>query len=236
MTRFNASTISAKESDTPHPIVSPKAHPLVFVTGFEPFAGAAVNPSGEIALLLNSAPPAGVRVAGTVLPVSYTHAPPAFESALTAVREQSPVAILSLGVQSATWFRLESRAAARLVDEDNIPDAEGAFAAEQPKLGVSDLATDLDLEALRQSLLRGGSKDARISDDAGGYLCNVAYYLGLRAGKELGIPALFLHVPEVETVDVETQASIIRPMITELVRQANAPGRSVELEPSTRDP
>ena len=157
-----------------------------------------------------------------MLPVSFARTPPAFESALAAVRERAPVAILSMGVHRGSWYRLESRAAAKLIDVDNLPDADGAYADEQPLLGDSDLVTDLDLEALRQSLLEGGAEDVRISDDAGGYLCNVAYYLGLRAGEELQIPALFLHVPPIASADLTTQSTVIRPMVLELARQAGA--------------
>lgn len=127
-----------------------------------------------------------------------------------------------MGVHRGSWYRLESRAAAKLIDVDNLPDADGAYADEQPLLGDSDLVTDLDLEALRQSLLEGGAEDVRISDDAGGYLCNVAYYLGLRAGEELQIPALFLHVPPIASADLTTQSTVIRPMVLELARQAGA--------------
>ncbi len=190
--------------------------PLVFVTGFGPFLDVSENPSGELVRLLRDTPPAEVRVAGVVLPVSFARTPEALESALDEVSAQRPVVLLGLGAQRKSWFRLERRARARL--DSKKPDAEGLFAADVGLLGEGDLATGLDLEGLRLVLIEAGAADARVSDDAGGYLCELTYYSLLRRASALGIPALFLHLPPLDVVDAEVQAGCLRGLIVELVR------------------
>jgi pyroglutamyl-peptidase len=192
--------------------------PLVFVTGFEPFLDVAVNPSGELALGLAAAPPAGIEVAGALLPVSFERTPLTFEEALAEVLPLRPVALLGLGVQRAEYFRLESLARARLGSDK--PDADGGFARDLEPLGEHDLSTSLDLEELRRALLHGGAHDARISEDAGGYLCERTYYSLLSAGERAQLPALFLHVPPVEAFTVERQLPIVQALVEALVRQA----------------
>ena len=192
--------------------------PLVFVTGFEPFLDVAVNPSGELARGLTESPPAGIEVAGALLPVSFERTPAAFEAALEEVLPRRPVALLGLGVQRGEYFRLESTARARLSSEK--PDADGVFACDLGALGGQDLHTPLDLEALRRALLHAGAPDARTSQDAGGYLCERTYYSLLSAGQRHGLPALFLHVPPVEAWAVERQLPIVQALIAALVSQA----------------
>lgn len=192
--------------------------PLVFVTGFEPFLDVAVNPSGELAHALAASPPGGIEVVGALLPVSFERTPVAFEEALAEVLPLGPVALLGLGVQRGEYFRLESTARARLGSDK--PDADGSFASDQGPLGARDLSTTLELEELRRALLEAGASDARISSDAGGYLCERTYYSLLSAGERAQLPALFLHVPPVEAFSVERQLPIVRALVEALVRQA----------------
>jgi len=72
----------------------------VLVTGFEAFAGAASNPSGEVVRRLVSVPQpelaeAGVEVRGVVLPVSYRASGPAL---MAAIEAHAPNVVIALGL------------------------------------------------------------------------------------------------------------------------------------------
>lgn len=188
----------------------------VLVTGFGPFLDAAHNPSGELALRLTGGPPEGLDVLGRILPVSFTHAPPALAEALGDVGARGPRALLGLGLHRGEGFRLERRARARLGSQK--PDAEGAYAHDQQPLGERDLETTLDLEALRAALAEVTDAEVRVSDDAGGYLCERVYYDLLAAGEGLGIPALFLHVPSAERVEMKEQERVVGALLSLLTR------------------
>jgi pyroglutamyl-peptidase len=184
--------------------------PLLFLTGFEPFVDVLENPSGLVAARLVAAPPAGLRLAGGVLPVSIERAPAAFDGLLAAA-PGAPAAVIGLGVQRGGWFRLERRAHAGLRspkrDNDGRP-ADGVTLA-----GAAVLETALDLEALAAALRAGGAADVRLSEDAGGFVCERIYHHALTRAAELGIPAVFLHVPPLDAVPLDAQVAAVAAML-----------------------
>jgi pyrrolidone-carboxylate peptidase len=129
-----------------------------------------------------------------------------------------PAALVGLGLQkNKPWFRLESRARGRY--EGERTDNSGETASEAVGEIGPDFETDLDLELLAAALRAAGAEDVRLSDDAGGYVCERTYHALLAAGQLTGSPALFLHLPPPEAVDVETQTACVRRMIAALVAQ-----------------
>ena len=191
--------------------------PLLFVTGFGPYLDAHFNPSGELVRRLIAEPPEGIEIVGEVLPVSFTHTPPAYARALERL-DRRPVALLALGLHREGWFRLERRA--RRVLDSEKPDAKGLFARELEPLGEEDLTTEVDLASLEEALLAGGAAEVRVSDDAGGYICEQTHYLVLRQATRWRTLGLFLHVPPAEEVALEDQFGPVSSLAAELVRQA----------------
>mgnify|MGYP002631527652 CR=1 FL=1 len=191
--------------------------PTLLLTGFEPFLDVKVNASGELAKRLNGVLLDGVEVRSAILPVSFRELPGAYEQALQGTL---PLALCSLGVQRAPYYRLESRARPNLASAK--PDNTGEFAADQAPLGESPLVSRAQLGALGQSLLTAGAGYVRMSEDAGGYLCERCYWEVLAAAEERGIPGVFLHVPPVEELDVALQLVPVTAMLRELIRQAKA--------------
>jgi pyroglutamyl-peptidase len=187
--------------------------PLFLLTGFGAFVDVAENPSGLVVERLLAAPPAGVRLAGGVLPVSIERVPDAFD-ALLAAAPAPAAAFVCLGVQRKPWFCLERRARAALssvkIDNDGLP-ASGVRLA-----GAAVLETGLDLDVLAAALVRGGAGDVRISDDAGGFVCERTYHLALTRAAERGIPAVFLHVPPLDAVTLEAQSRAAAAMLAAL--------------------
>src|SRR5262245_44137908 len=158
----------------PAPVGSPE--PLVLVSGFGPFEEVGVNPSGEIATALEARPPRGSRVRAVVLPVSFARAPEAWDGRLSELIGQGerPDLCLSLGVAKEPGFRLERFGGPELKLVPR-PDVDGRTAAEFTRSGPR-LESGLDLGRLLEALRGRGIADARLSQTAGGYVCERIYH------------------------------------------------------------
>ena len=96
--------------------------PTVLVTGFEPFGGEQVNPSGQIALALHGETIAAHRVVGAILPTEFARSLPALEGLIAAHR---PSLVLALGVAGGRAGISLERVAINLIDA-RIADNAGA--------------------------------------------------------------------------------------------------------------
>ncbi len=189
--------------------------PLVLVSGFGPFEAFGVNPSAEVALALAANPPAGLRVRARVLPVSFARAPSLWDEWLAS--EEAPALLLGLGVASRRrGFSLERRASPqlRLVPR---PDMDGHSAHEYSREGPH-LQTGLDLARLLSGLHRRGLHGARISNTAGGYVCERVYHHLLTRAGEHGVPGLFVHVPPLGSASLERQIEFVGALLEEWQR------------------
>lgn len=190
---------------------------LVVITAFGAFPGVARNPSREVARALEREPPPGVRVRAYELPVTFLGVAPAIDAAIAALDGERPYALLGLGVQSkGSTFRLESRARGRL--SSARVDAEGRASAELEIDAGPDLWTELDLAPFERALRDAGAPAIELSNDAGGYVCERSYHHLLLRARELGVPALFLHVPPIAVVGVEQQIGIVRAVLEQIAR------------------
>jgi len=191
--------------------------PLLFLTGFGPFADIPANPSGEMARALQGQTIGGAEIRSCVLPVSFRSMPAVYAGALAALADAPLVALCSLGVQREATFRLERRARPRL--DSTKADVEGAFAAEYEPLGASERRTTADLESLARAMGDGAGLGVRISEDAGGYLCERCYWDVLGESARRGVPGVFLHVPPPEALALEDQLGPVRALLEELARE-----------------
>lgn len=166
----------------------------VLVTGFGPFGSVVDNPTARIVSGLADAGLAGHELATAVLPVSFRRSSAEIERLLAA---HTPDVVLMLGVAAgAPGIRLETTA--RNFDDARAPDCDGASPAEstiapgEPDTRQATLAPG----PLLARLLANGH-EAVLSDNAGGYVCNHAYYSALSFVARAGLPTrcLFVHVP-----------------------------------------
>jgi len=166
---------------------------VILVTGFEAFGPHTVNSSQVCAEELSGLSIAGQRVIGVTLPVAYRPLPKLLSDLL---REHKPALIICLGLSGkASGLVLESRArrehGGALDNEGFGPEGEAAFSHPGP----AELGTTLDLPGLALGL-EGRGIPARISDDAGRYLCEFCFYEGLGLSAALGLgPLQFVHLP-----------------------------------------
>lgn len=157
----------------------------ILLTGFGPFPGAPVNPTE--AIIAKAAAPDGART--LVLSTQYDAVPGALEAA---AREKPNVVVMTGLAAAADRVRIELLARNEIAP--GRPDASGKVwndgVIEQD--GPEALDTTADLPALFEAL-QGADVDYEISRDAGGYVCNFAYFHALRRFEAARI--VFVHLP-----------------------------------------
>jgi len=188
--------------------------PLVLLSGFGTFEGVEHNPSGAVARALDGAD----GVVGVELPVTFRGCTTAWEVALEGLRPRRPAILLATGVHPGATFRLERRARAALSSQR--PDNDGECwspALQASDRGEAELVTGLDLERLARALAeRDLAAPVVVSDDAGGYVCERIYRHVLERAAELDCPGLFLHLPPLDTVEVQGQVAAVGALLEAL--------------------
>jgi len=163
----------------------------VLITGFEPFGGSEVNPSGAAATSFDGEVVSGFRLSSLILPVSWREAAPRLIAGLDRL---NPRYVLMLGQGSGSGLDLERVAINCCCGTDNC----GEEREDQPVVpgGPDGLFSTLPLRRLAHALQESGIP-ARISNSAGTYLCNHAMYWALYhlSQKGLAVSAGFVHVP-----------------------------------------
>jgi pyroglutamyl-peptidase len=198
-----------------------KPEPLVLLTGFGPFETFAANPSALVAERVAAAPPPGLRVRASVLPVSFERAPSAWDAALE--EAGAPALLLALGVAQEPGFRFERHGGPRLKVVPR-PDVDGRSAGEFSRPGPP-LVTRVAVDDLVARLRARGVADAFVSESAGGYVCERIYHHVLARGAALGVPGLFLHLPPESETPIERQAEVVGWVLEELVAAGGANGQ-----------
>jgi pyroglutamyl-peptidase len=193
------------------------------VTGFEPWGAHAENPSALIALALDGAAIGGsARVRAAVLPVSRSAMPRRLQELLD---EAQPSLVLCLGLAHGRMGLAVERVAINVQDFDeadndgNAPHGE-AIADDGPY----GLPATIDIQAVRAAWREHGIP-GYVSDSAGTYLCNMAMYVALTLMAPDGIPAGFIHVPQ-----LATQAAMADRLVPSMSLETMVDGVRVALE------
>ena len=163
------------------------------VSGFEPFGGERLNPSGEV---LGVLPPrvGAADVATVTLPVRFADA---WEVLAAAVEEAAPDVVVALGQAAGTSAVTIEEIAVNL-DGPEDPDEAGSRPVDEPIVDGAPLAyrTGLPARGLEAALAAQGIP-ARRSRSAGAHLCNHVFYrlCHLAATARPGLRAGFVHLP-----------------------------------------
>ena len=186
---------------------------VVLVTGFEPFGGASVNPSGEVARRLDGRRLGGVEIRAAVLPVDHVGAAAAVRALLDA---HDHVAVVHLGLAAGRAQIALERVAINVMDYA-IQDNAGWRARDESCVadGPAAYFSTLPLRAMLEALHAAGVP-AYLSPTAGTYLCNYVMYATLHAlaARPERPPAGFIHLP----------------LLPSMVAPGNAEQPSMELE------
>ena len=165
----------------------------VLITGFEPFAGEAINPSQEIARNLHGSVIARHRVVGALLPCVFGAANRELGRLL---RAHGPVLVICVG-QAGGRAAITPERVAINVDDARIADNAGAQPVDRPVVrgGPAAYFSTLPVKAI-VTALRAGGVTAEVSQTAGTFVCNHVFYGLMHALRgKLGVRGGFIHVP-----------------------------------------
>jgi pyroglutamyl-peptidase len=166
----------------------------ILVTGFEPFGGETVNASWEAAQKLEGWRHDDTVAVARLLPCAYDASVKKLISAIETLR---PDALLMTGQAARRAVVCVERFAHNL-DDATAPDNDGAL---RRALRISRAAPEwLETTASVRTIARaitGAGIPARVSRDAGGFVCNHLYFGALQylSDKRSAIPAVFVHLP-----------------------------------------
>ncbi|MCO4760326.1 MAG: pyroglutamyl-peptidase I [Myxococcales bacterium] len=182
------------------------APPRAWLTGFGPFPGVPDNPSAAVVRALTGSPEGRWAGRGTILPVRFAGTAERLRPIYAA---GEPRVVIHLGVAGRRRLICVERGARNRVDP-SLPDAVGQLATQsrcsdaQP--AASRLHTQLPVHHLVAGLRRAGF-GARVSEDAGTYVCNYSYYHALAEQRRGAAEALFVHIPPIGATDAQTGQS-----------------------------
>jgi pyroglutamyl-peptidase len=174
--------------------VTPGPPRHILLTGFEPFDGDTVNPSGEVAKQLDGRVTGDCVVRSVILPVQHEAA-----RAVVAPLLEAPglVAVVHLGLAGGRARISLERVAVNVMDYSR-PDAHGQVLRDVACVedGPAAYFSTLPLRAILAALTAEGIP-AAISNTAGTYLCNDISYTTLHALARRGptIRVGFIHLP-----------------------------------------
>lgn len=166
----------------------------ILLAGFEPFGGDALNPSQEIARVLDGETIGAHRVVGAVLPVAFATAPPMLDAL---IERHRPALVLALGLAGGRGELSFERVAVNLIDA-RIPDNDGAQPIDEAVIDDAPPAyfSTLPLKAIVADL-RARGIPAGLSLSAGTFVCNAVFFaLAHRlATQHPRMRSGFVHVP-----------------------------------------
>ncbi len=168
----------------------------ILITGFGPFPGAPWNPTQPLVeRLVKLRRPAfvDVELSGHIFPVTYSAVDGQLSELLVSKR---PDALLMFGLAGRTrHVRIETRA--RNVISTRWPAADGSYEDSNVIAKARDALTfgPHTRMLLRRACMTG--IDARLSRNAGSYLCNYLSWRGIEAARQPDGPRVsaFVHVP-----------------------------------------
>ncbi|CAI9391537.1 pyroglutamyl-peptidase I [Microbacterium sp. T2.11-28] len=163
----------------------------VLLTGFEPFGGDAVNPSGDAVRTVAETWEGPESLVVEVLPVTFTGAAERLRALIEVHRPDVVIAVGLAGGRAAVGVE---RIAVNLADA-RIPDNAGAQPIDEPSIDGAPAAAfaTLPVKAIAAAIHSAGIP-AEVSHTAGTFVCNHVFFTALDA-VPAGVPAGFLHVP-----------------------------------------
>jgi pyroglutamyl-peptidase len=196
--------------------VASEQHHLL-ITGFTAYGPLRENPSAELVRWLGRQYTQDQDIAKALLPASYFAVRRRLRTLMSASR---PDAILMFGYSSrAAGLRIEqlahNRDNASGADRDGVRGQKGPIILDGPSSYQSSApAMELYDRLARRHL------PVELSSDAGGFVCNHAYFLALHHGAIHGIPkaCVFVHVPRWKGTPIESGVLAGAKLLVEMLR------------------
>lgn len=167
---------------------------VILVIGSAPFGGDPINPTYELAKLLNGTEYKGYVFRSASFPVSRKDCMPSVEAALD---RWKPSIVIGVGLADNRAMVCMERVALNLADFP-IADNDGYLALNETldEEGPAAYFSTLPIRACVKSLREAGIP-ARVSNTAGNFCCNLTMYTALNYIAKHGLEARagFIHVP-----------------------------------------
>jgi len=164
----------------------------VLLTGFDPFDGAAINPSWEAVRQLDGWSGDDFRVVARELPCVFGRS---IEALCGFVDEVRPDVVIAVG-QAGGRTEISVERIAINVDDARIADNLGQQPVDVPIVadGPAAYFTTLPIKAMVAAIRSRGLK-AGVSQTAGTFVCNHVFYALMHHLRGLPVKAGFIHVP-----------------------------------------
>jgi pyroglutamyl-peptidase len=164
----------------------------VLLTGFEPFAGDAVNPSGDAVRAIGARWTGPERLVTDILPVTFDGATARLAALL---EEHRPDVVIAAGLAGGRAAVTPERIAVNLADAP-IPDNTGFRPQDAPVVdgGPAAYFATLPVKAISAALVARGIPST-VSHTAGTFVCNAVMYAALHATDRTPVHAGFVHLP-----------------------------------------
>ena len=164
----------------------------VLLTGFEPFAGASLNPSEQIVKAIAGRQLEGVELHTAVLPVVFTESS---ELLRHLIKLHKPEVVICLG-QAEGRREISFERVAINLDDARLADNAGRVVLDQPVVagGPSAHFTTLPVKQL-VAAVRAEGIAAGLSTTAGTFVCNHIFYAMQHELAETSVASGFIHVP-----------------------------------------
>lgn len=163
------------------------------VTGFDPFGGDKVNPSGLAVSRLKRRMP-GLSIQTVLLPTSYARSPIVLRAA---IHEVQPDIVLGVG-QAGGRAELCLERVAINVQDARIKDNDGKQPIDRPVVreGPAAYFSTLPIKACVAEMRKAGLP-ASVSNTAGTFVCNHIFYATMDMAEQhrLAFRGGFLHIP-----------------------------------------
>ena len=172
----------------------------VLLTGFEPFAGASLNPSEQIVNALKSREIEGIELHTAGLPVVFTESS---ELLRHLIKLHKPDVVICLGQAEARSEISFERVAINL-DDARLADNAGRTNIDQAIVegGPDARFTTLPVKAM-VTAVRAEGISAGLSTTAGTFVCNHIFYAMQHALAETPVKSGFIHVPLMTEQDAD---------------------------------
>ncbi|MFX1441587.1 MAG: pyroglutamyl-peptidase I [Promethearchaeota archaeon] len=177
--------------------------PKALITGFEPFDGYSVNPSAELAQVVDGKRIGNFEIVGEVLPLDYNTA---FALLKKLVENHSPNVLLCTGQASRPAITIEriavnARSTTRADNYGNIPETD--LISDQ---GPPAYFANLDPRPLVQAV-ENEDIPAFVSYHAGVFGCNWLLYKVMEwiGASEMNLLATFIHFPPLPQQAIEKE-------------------------------
>ncbi|KZE88895.1 pyroglutamyl-peptidase I [Microbacterium sp. TNHR37B] len=188
----------------------------VLLTGFEPFGGDAVNPSGEAVRQVAAQWDMPARLVTDVLPVTFEGAAARLRELLTTHR---PDVVLATGLAGGRAAVGVERIAVNLLDA-RIPDNAGHQPIDVPSMSGAPAAAfaTVPVKAVAAAIVAAGIP-AEVSHSAGTFVCNHVFFTALQEALPRARVG-FVHVPWSREHAPQGQPALPADAIAQAVRLA----------------